>query len=348
MTGSGLSQLEYLQNPVSTLLANRLDGQIASLTYEEEQQVFAWARQITKGEFESLIVLPSPDSVDTIYLAVKRTINGATKRSIEAIDLTFSNTDSECFYVDAGLTYNGTQAAALTLSAVSGSSVTATAGAATFSAADVGKYIHQLGTLRGRAEITAYTSSTQVTVKTIEDFSSASLAANAWGIAVLNVSGLEHLEGETVDVFADGATLPTVVVSNGAITFAEGSLAGVIVHVGLNYVSKVRPMTPDTGFLAPAGLNSIHNKVKKIGLGYGLFYESRGGSVEVSGRPATSGDVLMRSLYNALDKGVPLFSGFKELSINSNSERLPIFDIVQREPQPMHLKTLTTNVEANG
>ncbi|CAB4213458.1 Ubiquitin-activating enzyme E1, FCCH domain containing protein [uncultured Caudovirales phage] len=348
VTGTGITQMEYQQNPVSLLLANRIDGQVASLTYEEEQQVFAWTRQTTNGEFESLTILPTPDSVDTIYLAVKRTINGVTKRFIETIDLTLENTDGQCFYVDCGLTYDGTKATTLTLSAVTGSSVTATAGAPTFAATDVGKFIHELGALRGRGEITAYTSATQVTIKVLEDFSATGLVASAWGIAVLSVSGLDHLEGETVDVFADGATLPVVVVASGGVTFAEGSLAGVVVHVGLNYVSKIRPMVVDVGFAAPSGVNSIHNKVKKLGLGYALFYESRGGSVVVAGRADIVGDVLMRSQYDVINKGVPLFSGFKEISINSDSDRLPIFDIVQREPQPMHIKTLTTNIEVNG
>lgn len=348
ITGSGINQMEYLQNPVSMLLADRIDGQLATLTYEEEQQVFAWTRQITNGEFESLTILPTPDSVDTIYLVVKRTINGVTKRFIETIDMTLENTDIECFYVDCGLTYDGTKATTLTLSAITGSSVTATAEASTFVATDVGKFIHELGELRGRGEITAYTSATQVTIKVLDDFSATGLAASAWGVAVLSVSGLDHLDGETVDVFADGATLPVVAVASGEITFAEGSLAGVVVHVGLNYVSKIRPMVVDVGFAAPSGVNSIHNKVKKLGLGYALFYESRGGSILVGGRASIVGDVLMRSQYDVINKGIPLFSGFKQLSINSDSNRLPIFDIVQTEPQPMHIKTLTTNIEVNG
>ena len=348
ITGKGITQMEYLQNPVSMLLADRADGELASLTYEEEQQVFAWSRQTTNGEFESLTILPSADSVDTIYLATKRTINGVTKRFIETIDLTLDNSDRECFYVDCGLTYDGTKDTTLALSAITGSSVTATAGTATFASSDVGKYINEIGTLQGRAEITSYISNTQITIKVLENFSSTALVANCWGIAVLNVTGLDHLEGETVDVFTDGATLPTVEVSEGKITFAEGSLPGVVIHVGLNFVSRIRPMVVDLGFQPPVGLNSTHNKLKKLGLGYALFYESRGGAVELAGRPVLSGDILMRSQYDAMNKGVPLYTGFKELSINSNSEKLPVFDIVQREPQPMHIKTLTTNVEVNG
>lgn len=348
VTGGGIAQMEYLQNPVSMLIADRIDGQLASLTYEEEQQVFAWSRQTTNGEFESLTILPTPDSVDTIYLAVKRTINGVVKRFIESIDLTLTNADAECFYVDCGLTYNGTKTTTLTLSAITGSSVTAIAGTAIFSSTDVGKFIHQLGALRGRAEITGYTSSTQVTIKILEDFSSTLLAASYWGIAVLNVTGLDHLEGETVDVFTDGATLPGVEVVSGAITFAEGSLPGVIIHVGLNFVSRIRPMAVDLGFQAPAGTNSAHHRMKKLGLGYALFYESRGGSVEIASRPSLSGDILMRSQYDAINKGVPLYTGFKELILSTNSDRLPVFDIVQREPQPMHIKTLTTNIEVNA
>lgn len=345
ITSSGVTQMEYAQNPVSLMLAPRVDGQIANLTLEEEQQVFAWTRSITAGVFESVCVLPSEDSVDTMYFVVQRTVNGATKRYVEALDLSLENDDLNCFYVDSGLTYDGTKSVGLTLSAITGSSVTATAANSSFASSDVGKFIHELGELRGRAEITGYTSGTVVTVKILEDFSAVGLDADAWGIAVNTVSGLDHLEGETVDVFVDGATLPTLEVTSGRVTFAEGTIPGVIIHVGLNFVTTISPMNLDIGFNAPAGTNASAHKKRKLGRGFGKFEETRGGTYSVDGRTK---DVLFRSQQDAMGKAVPLFTGYKELNFSSNTERELDLEVIQAEPQPMHLKSITTGVSIVG
>lgn len=68
----------------------------------------------------------------------------------------------------------------LTLSAVTGSGVTATSSVDVFQASDVGKYI-RVGAFAGAATITGYTSATQVTVTVASNFSSVGPhAANSW------------------------------------------------------------------------------------------------------------------------------------------------------------------------
>ena len=57
-------------------------------------------------------------------------------------------------------------------------------------------------------------------------------------------AGLEHLEGETVQILADGAVKPNEVVTSGQITLeSEAS----IVHVGLSFTSKVKTMPLEGG-----------------------------------------------------------------------------------------------------
>lgn len=58
------------------------------------------------------------------------------------------------------------------------------------------------------------------------------------------ISGLDHLEGETVSVLADGATHPDRVVSGGAITLAR---AASVVQVGLGYVRDIRTLQINAG-----------------------------------------------------------------------------------------------------
>jgi hypothetical protein len=72
-------------------------------------------------------------------------------------------------------------AANLTLSAVSGASVTVTASAGVFLASDVGR---NLISGPGIAQVTAFTSATQLTVKVLVPFTSTSLALAAWYLDV--------------------------------------------------------------------------------------------------------------------------------------------------------------------
>ena len=84
------------------------------LTYQREQQVTAWHRHILGGSFgsgnavcESVEVLPTDDSEYQVWVIVKRTINGVTKRYVEYLhNLDFDETDDTSFnYLDSQLAY---------------------------------------------------------------------------------------------------------------------------------------------------------------------------------------------------------------------------------------------------
>lgn len=62
------------------------------------------------------------------------------------------------------------------------------------------------------------------------------------GAAANTVSGLDHLEGETVQVLADGATHPDVTVSSGQITLDRSAET---IHIGLPYVAKAITLDPE-------------------------------------------------------------------------------------------------------
>ena len=61
------------------------------------------------------------------------------------------------------------------------------------------------------------------------------------GSATSSVTGLAHLEGKTVQVVADGAVHPDLVVSSGALTL---NYTASDIKVGLKYVSKLTPTRP--------------------------------------------------------------------------------------------------------
>ena len=116
ITESGIIQMAYQEEPNSIVWCVRTDGQLLGFTYQREQQVTAWHRHILGGSFgsgnavcESVEVLPTDDSEYQVWVIVKRTINGVTKRYVEYLhNLDFDETDDTSFnYLDSQLAYDG-------------------------------------------------------------------------------------------------------------------------------------------------------------------------------------------------------------------------------------------------
>ena len=80
ITEGGITQMAYQQEPNQIVWMTRSDGQLIGLTYQREQQVTAWHRQIFGGSFgsgnavcESVAVIPTDDTEYQVYVIVKRT-----------------------------------------------------------------------------------------------------------------------------------------------------------------------------------------------------------------------------------------------------------------------------------
>ena len=108
--------MAYQEEPNSIVWCVRTDGQLLGFTYQREQQVTAWHRHIFGGSFgsgnsvcESVEVLPTDNSEYQVWVIVKRTIDGATKRYVEYLhNQDFDETDDTSFnYLDSQLAYDG-------------------------------------------------------------------------------------------------------------------------------------------------------------------------------------------------------------------------------------------------
>lgn len=90
------------------------------------------------------------------------------------------------------------------------------------------------------------------------------------GSPTTTLSGLWHLEGRSVGVYADANVLPNETVTNGTITLDN---AYTKIHVGLNYDYELQPLAPesDQGFDG-----STKGDPKKIRLLYIELFRSRG------------------------------------------------------------------------
>lgn len=80
--GQEITDSTYSQEPDSIVYFVRGDGALLCLTYVREQEVFAWSRLITDGEFESVAAIASAGR-DRVYVLVKRLVDGVPVRCME-------------------------------------------------------------------------------------------------------------------------------------------------------------------------------------------------------------------------------------------------------------------------
>jgi hypothetical protein len=125
--GRQVKEWAYSAEPDGIVWTVMDDGDMLGLTYQKEHQVFGWHRHDTQGEFESVAVIPEND-LDAVYVIVKRTINGATKRYVERMKPRTWLVAEDAFIVDSGLTYDGAPATTISgLDHLEGSQVVALA-----------------------------------------------------------------------------------------------------------------------------------------------------------------------------------------------------------------------------
>lgn len=111
--GYTITDMTFCRAPVPSLWCVRSDGTLLGLTYVPEQQVYGWHQHTTDGVFESVTSVSEGDE-DVLYAVVKRTVNSRTVRYIERLHTRTLVNQEDAFYVDSGLTYDGTPVTTLT------------------------------------------------------------------------------------------------------------------------------------------------------------------------------------------------------------------------------------------
>lgn len=261
----GITEMVYQQHPNGVVWCRRGDGALISLTYLPEQNVIAWARHQLGGEYyggppivEGLSCIPSPDATySELWLTVLRTVAGVPTRTREVMTRYFDGLPQEqAFFVDCGVSSALTfPAGTLSFTALSGNDVTFTNGGATFSVGTVGSLIR---VNQGVAVVRAYIDASHVSGDWYYPAARLKPAANgAWSCTpqLGHFTGLDHLDGETVQILGDGADYGVETVAAGAIDLAAGGAAA-FVTAGLpqTYDLVTMPFAPRGGIaLSTAG-----------------------------------------------------------------------------------------------
>jgi hypothetical protein len=121
MIPKGLSvvQMAYQKEPHSIVWVARSDGLLVGFTFNREQYseppFGGWHRHPLGGDgvVESVVCVPSPtNDRDDLWMIVRRTIDGVTRRYVEFMQAEFEAGDdqADAFYVDCGLSYDGSPA----------------------------------------------------------------------------------------------------------------------------------------------------------------------------------------------------------------------------------------------
>lgn len=347
--GYQLVDWTYQKVPHSIVWAVRDDGTVLGLTYVKEHEIIGWHRHEFDGGFvENISSIPEGDE-DFVYMIIKRTINGVTKRYIERLATRKIGDVIDSTFMDSFVTYDGRNTDdTLTMTLSGGTSwthdetLTLTASAAFFKSSDVGNQIHF--TLNGevmRFTIEAYTSATSVTGrphKTVHA-SMRSVALTSWTKAVDKVYGLSHLEGKDVSIFADrfvvgspyNEAYTTYTVTNGIVNLEK--CYGVI-HIGLPITADIETLDIDS-----AQGETLIDKKKNIGKVSIMCEKSRGiwaGSAEPTGSDPLEELVELKIReQESYDDAITLATGSVDINIFSNWNQNGRVFIRQLEPLPL-------------
>lgn len=274
----GFSKAPY---PIAWFI--RSDGKLLGLTYMPEQAVGAWHQHETQnGSFESVAVVAEGDD-DVAYFVVKRTINGSTVRYIERLGSRFFAENQDAYFVDCGATFDSTNTTSATMTISGGTSwgsdetLTLTASTATFLnpvSTDLGDAIVVTATDGERYTLTIEgTSSTTVaTVRTDKTIPAAlrGSATTNWSFARNTISGFTWLEGETVNILADGAVHPQRTVTSGAITLDSPAS---VVQVGIPITADLQtlPLAIQAEAFGQGRMKNVNQAFLRVNESSGVF-----------------------------------------------------------------------------
>lgn len=338
---SGIVDMDYQQSPYSILWCVRADGKLAVLTRQIEQKVTAWTLHDTNGFYESVAVIPK-ESYDEIWFVVRRTINNVTRRYIEYMVAPEFNDQEDAFLVHSGLTLDEP----ITITdATQGNPVVITAASHGFTGGERIKIRNVVGMteLNHKTFLVVYVDADKFELTDIDDNDIDGTDYTEYESGgeirecVTSVSGLDHLEGETVQVLADGASHPNRIVSDGTITLDDYYSQ---VNVGLGYTARLK----SNDLEGAPGTMSSQGKTKRVSKVMVNLYKSIGFQI---GTDIKMDNIPFRTSAMPTDEAIPLFTGFKEVTFPSGWDKTKQIIIEQTQPLPLHVLSLAIEMEIN-
>ncbi len=168
------------------------------------------------------------------------------------------------------------------------------------------------------------------------------------GVATRTITGLDHLEGETVQVWGDGANAGSYTVASGSITIPSSKSAVMKAHIGLPYNADVEIMpisipVPNTG----GTTQTLLSRVNEVAL---TLYNTLG--LEIGRDVDNLKTIPFRKTSDAMDSGPSKIGGDypEEVVVPFDGEwtRSPTIYIRSSQPFPCTLVSLMARMEVNS
>ena len=370
----GLTQIAYQQEPNQIVYATRNDGELVALTYQREQQVTAWHRHIFGGRFGNAtitvtdfaniadgtrIVLTKADGTTTTFTSATSATSGkfhtTSSNNQTATNLkTLIDADSDFTATVSSNVVTITETSPLSTGFLTikslddnvrlaktneGKAVCESVAVIPTDDTEYEVYVIVKRTINGATrrfvEVLNVFDFDQ-TDNTSFNFLDSQLSYS--GSAASTISGLDHLEGQTVSILADGASHPDKTVTSGSVTLDRSALN---VKVGLAYTSLLQTMRLNAG----SQNGTSQGKTKRI---YDItvrMFETIG--VEVGPNLNDMERIPFRSSADLMDEGIPPFTGDKEVEFRGNYETDGFIFVRQTQPLPFTILSLYPRLTTN-
>ena len=367
ITGDGITHMAYQQEPDSIIWAVRDDGTLIGLTYQRDQQVVAWHQHPVGGYFgEATITVTdaaniAAGSTITITLSDGTTeIMTATADDPPASPNEFSLGDgsnngvADNIAIGTGgvLGINALtnltapnpaanvvtvtdQAAGLNLLSITSSDSTRLT--VTNQGQAVAESVAVIPSADGKSdELWASIKRTVDgnTVRYVEYLDPAIFVDSGLtysGSAVSSLGGLDHLEGQCVQIVGDDAVFPRAIVSSGTVTT---SAAVSTAYIGLHYPTELTTLQPEV----PQRDGSSFGKKKSWNRIILNLYQTLGISVN-------DNQLVFRTGGDAMDSAPPKFTG--QFDITSLGWKEVDTTITVKQEQPLGMTLISMSGELN-
>jgi len=346
ITGNGITDVDYAQEPDSIYWAVRDDGTLLGMTYQRQEDVIAWHRHILGGSYKltfngaSDVTDSATDPNKNGYITITNhglltgdeivySAGGGTKVAGLIEGKTYYVYRIDANKIELASTYE--QAIDRTILQINdglGSSHTLTGKPQVKSVAtiaeDTENQVWLIVRRRINGNIVQYIEYLDTLIKLDSGLSGVVNGDST------SITGLDHLEGETVQILIGDAVYPNQTVTNGAISVnLPANTSYKSIEIGLGYTSRIKTMRVEAGSQAGTaqGRKKRYNEVmvrlhKTVGI-------------------IINGDQLpFRTSSTPMGQNIPEFTGDKRV-INLGWDRDGQIEIKQEQPLPMTVLGIT-------
>ena len=356
VTGDGLVEMTFQQEPDSVIWAVRNDGRLAGLTYLRDQEVVAWHEHVIGGNISKSFNSASSVGSNRITISSHGYVTGnsvlydaggnevvgglvdGTTYFVNVVDantisLSESKSQSE---IDAVITLSDASSASVqnlrqdskceTVITIPGNNedelwmiVQRTVGGVTR------RYVEgmtsKFDTFRDSSKVGAI-------------FVDSSLTYDS--TATASLSGLDHLEGETVSILGNGSVYANQTIASGAVSSLSPTVTRA--SIGLPYTSILTTLRPEQGGddgVAQGRTKRVFESTFRFLDTLGAEYAPAGGSFD---------EIQFRTGSTPMDISPPLFSGDKTVQFHGSWETDGQLSIRQIQPLPFELTAIVTRI----